>query len=653
MSTAFPTLFSPIKIGPMELKNRIALAPMANYMSDDEGSMTIPQIAFLERRARGGAGLLILGSLYVQHPVGRFGVGQLGMYDDKLIPGYCQMVDAVHAHGAKVAAQLHHAGRATSRAAIQGQQPVAPSPIVLGVGKYLDPPRELSKAEIQQLVQLYADAARRCKAAGFDGIEIHMAHGYLPCQFMSPFSNKRSDEYGGDVYGRTRFPREILQAVKVAVGEDLPVWCRIVGDELQGDAGLQLEDMKVIAKLLIDAGAEAISVSRGMAPYFYTVMNYHFEQGCMVDLAADIKGVVDVPVFTAGRITEPAFAEGVLREGRADMINLGRALICDPDWANKAAAGTPEDIRPCIGCNIGCHDPKRKVRHTLCLSNAECGREGDFDIVPTSTPKKVLLVGGGPAGLEAARVARQRGHHVTLVEKNNYLGGQLHLGAVPVDKGGMDRLIDWWVRQAERAGVQVKLNKEITAEDVRLSAPDVVVLATGGRPMVPPIPGIDQAFVVTAHEVLAGTADVGENVVVLGGGQTGAETAELLALQGRRVTVVEMLEDVAMNVPPDAQFFIKQSLEELGVQVLTSTLIEEIGDRHVLLSRNANGNGLRWRAELGNVDTVVLAAGIQPERTLAEELEGLVSELYVIGDASTPGNALDAVHEAASLGREI
>ncbi len=653
MFATFSMLLSPIKIGSMEVKNRIVLAPMANYMSDDEGAMTAPQIAFLERRARGGTGLLVVGSLYIQHPIGRFGVGQLGIYDDKLIPGYRRMVDAVHAHGAKVAAQLHHAGRATTRAAIQGQQPVAPSPIVLGVGKYVDPPRELSKAEIQQIVQLYADAAQRCKEAGFDGVEIHMAHGYLPCQFMSPFSNKRSDEYGGDVYGRTRFPREVIQAVKSAVGEDIPVWCRIIGDELQGDAGLQLEDMKVIARLLVEAGAQALSVSRGIAPYFYTVMNYHFDQGCMVNLAGAIKGVVDVPVFTAGRITEPAFAEGVLREGRADMINLGRALICDPDWANKAAAGAPEDIRPCLGCNVGCHDPKRKVRHTLCLSNAECGREGHFDVVPTASPKKVLVIGGGPAGLEAARVAQQRGHQVTLVEKNTYLGGQFHLGAVPADKNGMDRLIDWWARQAEKVGVRIELGKQVTAEDVRLAAPDVVVLATGGKLVVPPIPGIGRAFVVTAHEVLAGTASVGENVVVLGGGQTGAETAEWLALKGKKVTVVEMLEDIAMNVPPDAQFFIKQSLAELGVRVLTSTLIKEIGENHVTLTRNGDGNGLMWSATLENVDTVVLAAGIQPERTLAEEIVGLVPEVHVIGDASTPGNALDAVHQAASVAREI
>src|SRR3990170_4776412 len=271
MATGFPLLLSPIRIGSMALKNRIALAPMANYMSDDAGAITEAQIAFLERRARGGAGLLIVGSLYVQHPLGRFGTGQLGIYDDTLVPGYRQLVDAVHARGAKIAAQLHHAGRATTRAAIQGQQPVAPSPIALNIGRYVDIPRELSRAEIQQIVRLFGDAARRCAEAGFDGIELHMAHGYLPCQFLSPFSNKRSDEYGGDLEGRTRFPLEVLGAVCDAAGPDVPVWCRIVGDELQGAAGLQLEDMKLVAKILVDGAAQAISVSRGMAPYFWTV----------------------------------------------------------------------------------------------------------------------------------------------------------------------------------------------------------------------------------------------------------------------------------------------------------------------------------------------------------------------------------------------
>jgi 2,4-dienoyl-CoA reductase-like NADH-dependent reductase (Old Yellow Enzyme family)/thioredoxin reductase len=648
----FEHLFSPIRIGPMELENRVTLAPMANYMSDDEGTMTDPQIAFLERRARGGTGLLVVGSLYVQHPIGRFGSGQLGIYDDKLIPGCRRMVAAVHQHGTKVAAQLHHAGRATTRAAVEGHQPVAPSPVAMNRGKYLDTPRELSVAEIEETVQLYVDAARRSVEAGFDGIEVHMAHGYLPCSFLSPFSNKRSDEYGGDVVGRTRFPSEILRAVKAAVGPDIAVWCRVVGDEREGDQGLQIEDMKEIAPLLVEAGAEAISVSQGLAPYYYTVPSYRFEQGCMVHLAEEVKKVVDVPVFTAGRITDPAYAEEVLRDGRADLIALGRALICDPDWAHKAAAGEVEDIRPCPGCNLGCHDPRRKVRHTQCVCNPECGSEGQFDIVPAEKVKKVLVVGGGPAGLEAARVARQRGHEVTLVEKNDYLGGQLHLGSLPPHKEGMQRAIDWWTRQLEKEGVRIELGKQVTADDLRQAAPEVVIFATGGNPTVPDIPGADRASVVTAHAVLAGTSDVGGNLVVLGGGQTGAETAEVLALQGKKVTVVEMLEDIGLNVPPDTRHFIKVGLQDMGVRVLTSTSVLEIGESSVKLSRKQD-DGLEWSATLTDVDNVVLAVGIEPERTIAEDIGDVVEEVHVIGDASAPGQALDAIHHAARVARTI
>jgi len=384
VKTEFQKLFSPVQIGSMEVSNRIALAPMANYMSDARGTMTQPQIDFMEARAKGGAGLLIMGSIYVQHPHARFGVGQLGLYEDSLIPGYRRMVEAVQTHGAKVAAQIHHAGRQTTRAAIEGEQPVAPSPIPIG-GKYSHRPRELSVPEIQDVKAAYVQTALRCKEAGFDAIELHCAHGYLPCEFMSPFSNKRSDEYGGDFDGRMRFPVELLEAIRQAVGDEMPVWCRIVGSELR-EGGLTIEDSTAIARRLVDAGAAAISVSRGVAPYFWTVSNYYHELGHSVPYAETIKGEVDVPVMVAGRIVEPAHAEGILTNGQADVINLGRALIADPEWPNKAAEGRVEDIRVCISCNKGCHDPHKSVRHTICLVNPDAGREGELTMTPTENP---------------------------------------------------------------------------------------------------------------------------------------------------------------------------------------------------------------------------------------------------------------------------
>jgi len=651
VSKEFKHLFSPLKIGPMEVSNRIALAPMANYMSDERGTVTQPQIDFMEARAKGGTGLLIVGSIYVQHPHARFGVGQLGLYEDSLIPGYKQLTQAVKAHGSKVAAQLHHAGRQTTRAAIEGQQPVAPSPIARG-GKYSDEPRELSVAEIHEIVEAYGETARRCVEAGFDAIELHCAHGYLPCEFLSPFSNKRGDAYGGDLDGRLKFPLELLKKIKGVVGDDIPVWCRVVGSELV-EGGLTIEDIKVISKRLVEAGAAAISVSRGIAPYYWTVSNYYFDHGYSVPYAAAIKAELDVPVMIAGRITEPEHAEGILEGGKADIVNLGRALIADPEWPNKAASGRSEDIRPCISCNKGCHDPNKKVRHTICLVNAEAGREGEFKIVPARQPKKVMIAGGGPAGLEAARVAALRGHEVTLYEKQEQLGGRWRLGSQVPCKEHFIQLIEYTRDQAVKHGAKIELGRPITAKDVDALKPDVTIVATGAMPIIPPIPGADQDYVVTSDDVLAGRVEVGESVVVVGGGACGAETADFLAVRGKKVAVVEMLETMCPDMLPDAKYFLMERLEKAGVPTMVSTKVEEIGDHRVVLTRKDAAQDLTWTASLEDVDTVVLAVGAKPDQALAKQLEGAAAEVYVIGDCVQPGFGIDAIYAGAKVAREI
>lgn len=651
MSNEFASLFSPIQIGALEVKNRIAMAPMANYMSDERGSMTQPQIDFMEARAKGGAGLLIMGSIYVQHPQARFGVGQLGLYDDSLLPGYERLVEAVHRHGAKIAAQVHHAGRQTTYAAIEGRQPVAPSPIARG-GKYSDPPRELSVAEIKAVIEAYAQTAARCVRAGFDAIEIHGAHGYLPCQFMSPFSNHRSDDYGGDLQGRMRFPLELLGRVKEVVGSGIPVWYRIIGSELV-DGGLTIDDMTVIAAMLAGAGSAAISVSRGIAPYYWTVSNYYHPVGHSVPYAAAIKAHVDVPVMVAGRITSPNDAEEVLRQGKADIVNLGRALIADPEWPVKVAAGRLDDIMPCISCNKGCHDPTKKIRHTICLVNAEAGREGDFSLTPAAEKKKVLIVGGGPAGLEAARVAARRGHDVTLCEKQERLGGRWYLGSQVPCKEHFAGLIDYLRDQAVKHGARIELGRPISADDVRALRPDVVIVATGSRPLIPPIPGAGRDGVVTSDDALAGRVAVGDKVVIVGGGSCGAETADFLAARGKKAIVVEMLDLLCQDMLPDARYFLLERLEQAGVQILTSTTVKAIGDRSVTVARQEPGLDLEWTAVLDDVDTVVLAVGAQSNRELAEELEGLGLPVHAIGDCVQPGFAIDAIYQGARIARQI
>ncbi len=651
MNSQFETLFSPIQIGAMTLKNRIALAPMANYMSDEKGTMTQPQIDFMVERARGGAGLIIVGSIYVQHPHARFGVGQCGLYEDSLLPDYRRMVDAIKAEGAKVAAQIQHSGRQTTRAAIEGQQPVAPSPIARG-GKYSDQPRELSVADIQETIEAFAQTARRCVEAGFDAIEIHGAHGYLPCEFMSPFSNKRSDAYGGDLDGRLKFPLELLSRVKEVVGDGVPVWVRVIGSELV-EGGLTIDDMVLIAQRLVEGGAAAISVSRGIAPYYWTVSDYYAERGHSVPYAQAIKAAVDVPVMVAGRIIDPEQAETILRNGQADMINLGRALIADPQWPNKAAGGRVDDIMPCISCNKGCHDPAKKIRHTLCLVNAQAGREQGFDITPADPPKKVMIVGGGPAGLEAARIAALRGHDVTLYEAQQHLGGRWYLASKVPCKEHFYSVIEHFRDQALKHGAKIELGRTITADDVQALQPDVVVLATGALPLVPPIPGADQPFVVTSDDILSGQAQVGQNVVIVGGGSCGAETADYLTERGKKVTIIEMLDALCPDMLPDAKHFLLERLAEKQVAQMVSTKVESIGHRRVLVSRLEPGLNLQWTASLEEVDTVVLAVGARPNQALAAELGRLGIPVQAIGDCIQPGFAIDAIYQGAKIGREI
>jgi pyruvate/2-oxoglutarate dehydrogenase complex dihydrolipoamide dehydrogenase (E3) component len=411
--------------------------------------------------------------------------------------------------------------------------------------------------------------------------------------------------------------------------------------------------MKVIAKMLADAGSAAISVSRGIAPYYWTVANYYFEHGYSLPYAEAIRAEVDVPVMTAGRITDPEHAEDILESGKADIVNVGRALIADPEWPKKAASGQFDDIMPCISCNKGCHDPKKKVRHTLCLVNAEAGREGEFDLTPAEQAKKVMIIGGGPAGLEAARVAALRGHNVTLYERQEQLGGRWRLGSQVPHKDHFFEMIDYFSNQAVKHGAKIELGRPITAQDVTDLKPDVVIVATGSSPIVPPIAGADQDFVVTSDDVLDGKIQVGQQVVIVGGGSCGAETADFLAERGGKVTVVEMLDTLCPDMLPDAKYLLLERLEKAGVRMLSSTKVEKIGDHQVLVTKEDAAQDIRWSATLEGVDTVVLAVGAKPNKALPEQLKGLAAEVHAIGDCVQPGFAIDAIYAGAKIAREI
>jgi NADPH-dependent 2,4-dienoyl-CoA reductase/sulfur reductase-like enzyme len=524
------------------------------------------------------------------------------------------------------------------------QPPLGPSEIPYPGGQT---PRALTITEIEEIVEAFGAGARRARDAGFDAVEVHGGHGYLIAQFMSSYFNRRTDRYGGDLLGRLRFATEVLRQVRADVGEDFPVIFRFSGDERVPD-GRSAEESAMIAPLLVEAGADCLSVTTGM--HFtlrYTVAPMGMPKGLNVDSAAAVKAAVDVPVMAVGRLNDPVLAEGVLRDGKADLIGIGRGLIADPELPLKLGAGRREDIRWCIACNQGCIGAMVVGDLFKCLVNPEAGREGEMRLEPASTSKRVLVAGGGPAGLEAARVAALRGHKVTLYERSERLGGQFYLASLPPRKQDIAAYLAWAERQLDQAGVAIVKGQTVSAATVTAESPNVFVVATGSVPQIPAIPGIDGDNVVTAPDVLNGTVTVGERVVVAGGGQVGCETAEFLDRLGKKVTVVEARQELAPDETMLPRASLLDGLARTSVETMTSTRLVEIMSDAVVVERD----GVQERLE--GIDSVVLALGVTPASALAEAIGDTVSEAHVIGDASTPSNAMAAILAGAEVGRKI
>jgi len=634
-------LWEPFRIGRMELKNRIVMPPMVTRYASDDGSVTERTKNYYAARARGGAGLIIVEATYV-HRNGWAFANQLGISDDKFIPRMSELVDVVHQHGAKIAVQLHHGGR-QAKESLSGLQPVAPSPLPMAGGEM---PREMMIEEIAETVAYFAEAAVRAKKAGFDGVELHGAHGYLIDQFLSPTSNKRKDEYGGDLRRRARFLLEVIAAVKEAIGDDYPVWCRMDGKEY-GVEGITLEDAQQTARLAQDAGLVAIHVSAWGPETPTNRTTPTFVSAVIEELAAGIKKAVSIPIIAVGRIT-PEDGERMLKEGKADLIAIGKAMLADAEWANKVASGRVDDINPCIICN-GCRDDLRnpKLVGIRCSVNATLGREKESEIVPAARPKKVLVVGGGPAGMEAARVAALRGHQVTLWEKESRLGGQLLQAAVAPHKDRIAPLYKYLETQLQKRGVKVQLGKEATATAVTEFSPDAAVVATGVKPFVPDIPGLDRANVVQAGDVLEEKAMVGDKVAIIGGELVGCETAEFLADRRKEVTVMRRGPEMATGVGPNTRDFFLSRLLDKGVTLLRGVKYRGVGPEGVVITTR---DGEERTVE---ADTVVLAAGAMPDTTLYDAIKDKVAEVYQIGDCVEPRTIRDAISEGFRTGQKI
>ncbi len=644
----FRHLFEPYTLRGVTLKNRLISAPCERNYANTDGSVTQRYIDYVEERAKGGVGLINLESIYVD-PVGRGHIRQLGIHDDKMIPGLKRMNDVAHAHSAKTAAHLYAAGREAS-SYITGRQPIGPSNVPCRVLAGGDIPKELTLAEIQEQIELFGEAARRAIEAGFDVIMVHGAHGYIIGQFFSPFSNKRTDRYGGSIENRMRFPLEVVAKVRSVVGDNVPIAYRMSADEKLED-GATVEHSIRLSIALEKAGVDLIDVSSGIYESIgWIAQSMAFPRGCLVEDGWKIKQHVKIPVSIVGRINHPDLAEEILATGKADFISLGRALHADPYWPIKAREGRVDDIRICPAC-MSCSDQLATNLPITCAINPEAGREGELKIKPASREKKVLVVGAGPAGMEAARVARMRGHRVVLCEKNDQVGGQVNYAAKPHHKKEFLGIINYLEGQLKKSTVEIRMGTTVTAEMVRQMKPDAIIIATGAESIVPFTPGADKPHVCTAIDVLSGNVTLRKGATALiGAGLVGLETALFLEEKGiNPVVIIEPTDKLGGNVGLRTGLFARHAVTASPhVEVRLKTTVEEIKEGSIVIQSEGKYDEL-------SVSNVVLAAGMRNNNDLAEELKaaGFAGELYLVGDCNFPRTIKEATEEGALAARNI
>jgi 2,4-dienoyl-CoA reductase (NADPH2) len=704
---SFRHLLAPGRLGSLELRNRIVMSPMGSNLAEKDGYLGERINRYYEERARGGVGLIVVGVGAIAFPAGACNPNQIAVSDDRYLPGLADLADRVHRRGAKLAIQLQHAGKVATQDIGAGRPLWVPSVLppkvgdlfddltpeeVGGVTEYFARPgaklrfHEMSRDDIGALVEMFAAAADRARRAGLDAVEIHAAHGYLVSSFLSLATNKREDEYGGPLENRGRLLVEVIRAVKDRVGADFPVWCRLDAREFRTENGIPVGDGRRAAEMAEAAGADAIHVSAYADPtsgVAFTDAPLVHESCGYVPLAEGIKRRVGVPVIAVGRI-EPEEAEAILEAGKADFIAMGRKLLADPELPMKLGEGRPEDIRPCIYCYT-CVGKIFLNQRNCCAVNPATGREAEFGIDPAPAPRRVLVVGGGPAGMEAARVAALRGHRVTLCEKSRRLGGTLVFSSLVYQANG--KLAEYLERQVRKLPVDLRLGQEVTSRFALEGKYDVVLVAVGAGHRESAIPGEDRSHVLAGGDLRALVSEVaiagrkltarqralvgvghllgvsrrtalaraltrrwmpiGKRVVVIGGGLVGVELAEFLCERGREVCVLEEGETLATEMALPRRWRALHGLRQHGVALLTGVRVEEI-----------TGDGVVHTAEDGArgtapADTVILASGAVENRGLAEALQERGVEVHLLGDCSGVGYIEGAITDAARIARAI
>ena len=640
----FTTLFSPMKIGSCEIPNRTVVPAMVANMCPDNGLASEQYIRYHEEKAKGGWGLIITEDYRINPHSGGY-PHIAGLWNDEQVESHKKFTDTIHQYESKVFCQIYHAGRQATHHVNGGVQPVSCSPIPDPWNKEI--PHELTVEEIHQIVKDFGHTAANVVKAGFDGVEIHCAHGYLLHEFLSPNCNHRLDEYGGSYLNRIRFLHEVYDAVRAAVGADFPVVVRISAEE-NTEGGRRFHETRQILKDMESWGVDAIHLSTGMYGVISslgTVASHHQHHGWTMDFAAEAKKFIKIPIITVGRISEPCMAEDILAEGKADFVSMGRESLTDPHWPEKAKAGKLNDIRHCVGCLQGCTASTYQGVPLYCLINPELGHEWEYDYTPVENPKKIFVAGGGIAGMEAARAAAIKGHKVDLFEAKETVGGQFISATYPPYKSDYGDYTAWLYRQIQKyENITIHLNTELTVEMIKEAAPDKVILATGAHAFIPELPGIHGANVVLAEDVLVGKADTGMNVVVAGAGTIGVETAAFLGTQCKsKVTMLSKYDTIAKDYDTGIRDDMKHLLDRLFVETIHGAKIAGANEEGCLMEKDG-------KISLIPCDTVVLAIGTRAYNPLEAQLKELGIDYTVVGDAVKARQAIQAVREGFTAG---